>query len=331
MHTENNTNCVLITAYTPTLEKTDSLRELVRSIKNLGYEVCLATHTSTPQDIIDRCDYFIFDKKNELNYDPSIAYWIYHETAHFKISYKQYDAMATHIVPIMRLVGGGLSYLKSLGIHKVCMIEYDTLVNDGMAFEKIFSDLDEYDLSSLYTDRLDNKGIYLTGLFGINLLSFDVSLISTDPNYLLDKYREYFYKEIFPVTERLLFDNVWSKYTIAWNDLKTVQSSVQLQTSEGMNGYGIKSYLFHTYKDKLWFFAFNESKENWVFNIIVNEKNHTIPVPRDSWKWIPLAEINDVNNIKLILNNTFIKDLNLNNKSDHDLIHKWVIFKPKLD
>ena len=49
---------VLISAYTPELHQIDRLRDLIISLKKLNYRVCLATHTPTPQDIIDRCDYF---------------------------------------------------------------------------------------------------------------------------------------------------------------------------------------------------------------------------------------------------------------------------------
>ena len=52
---------VLISAYTPELHQIDRLRDLIISFKKLNYRVCLATHTPTPQDIIDRCDYFLYD------------------------------------------------------------------------------------------------------------------------------------------------------------------------------------------------------------------------------------------------------------------------------
>lgn len=328
IQTQQNKDCILITAYTPSLEKTDNLRELVKSIKRLGYEVCLATHTPTPQDIIDRCDYFIFDKKNELNYDPSIAYWIYHQTPLFKINYKQYGAMSTHIIPIMRLVFGSLSYLKSLNVRRICMIEYDTIVHTDAVFNKVFDDLNTYDLSSLYSEKLDNKDVYLAGVYGINLETFDPSTFTTDPELLINLYREYFNDNRFPITEKILFDKVWSNYTIAWNHIQLIDGSIELQTSEGMNGYGKKSYLFHAHDNKLYFFSFNESEEDWEINIILNEKNNSVSIPKGAWKWIPLMEIDDVKNIKLIVNNVFIKEFNMNNKDDYDLIHKWAVYTP---
>ena len=47
---------ILILSYTPTIKKQDKLRELINSLNSLNYRICLATHSSTPQDIIDRCN-----------------------------------------------------------------------------------------------------------------------------------------------------------------------------------------------------------------------------------------------------------------------------------
>ena len=53
---------VLISAYTPDTPTQDNLRELIKSLKDLNYRICLMTHTSTPSDIVDRCDYYVYDK-----------------------------------------------------------------------------------------------------------------------------------------------------------------------------------------------------------------------------------------------------------------------------
>jgi hypothetical protein len=67
----------LINSHTETTEKLDNLRELIKNIKSNGYEICLITHTSTPQDIVDRCDYFIYDKKNPIVDNPEVQYWLF--------------------------------------------------------------------------------------------------------------------------------------------------------------------------------------------------------------------------------------------------------------
>lgn len=321
------TNVILITAYTQTLEKIDNLRELVKKIKSLGYQVCLATHTSTPQDIIDRCDYFIYDSKNEVNYNPEIAYWINHVTPTFKINYKQYGSMSTHIVPIFRLVVGALTYLKSLNIDNVCMIEYDTVVHDAKMFELVFTDLHEYTVSSFYSDELQNKDKYLIGVYGIRLQDVDLTLLSTDVEVLLTTYTKYFQQEILPVTERILYDLFWSKYSIILHNINIAKQSLTFQTSDGTNGYGDKSYLFHVHENILHFFCSNNTDNDWKFDIVINNINHEYIVSAKTWRWIPIQEFNGIKNIKLIKNNIFIKEFSMENKNDLDLITKWVIFE----
>jgi hypothetical protein len=314
---------VLITAYTPSIDKQDKLRELVKILKSFNYEVCLATHSPTPQDIIDRCDYFIFDKKNEVNYDLDIAYWIYYDTPAFRISHKQIGSMSTHIVPITRLVIGALSYLKTLGLEKVYMIEYDTIVQTDSMFKIISNDLNNNTISSFYSNEFNNKGVYFIGPIGINLNTFNPNLMPTNGTLLIDIYRDYVNKQVFPVTERIFYNILWEPHSIKWNDISVAKQSLVLETSRGTNGYGDKSYLFHCYDDKLHFFCSNNTNEHWKFDIIINGNNNQITVDSNTWKWIPLLNFNEVQNIKLLLNNKFIKEFDMQNQYDMDVILKW--------
>jgi hypothetical protein len=320
---------VLITAYTPSIDKQDKLRELIKTLKGFNYEVCLATHSSTPQDIIDRCDYFIFDKRNELNYDLDIAYWIYYDTPAFRISHKQIGSMSTHIVPITRLVVGALSYLKSLGLGKVYMLEYDTVVQNDDMFKMLSNDLELNTISSFYSDEFNNKDIYFIGPVGINLNSFDPTLIPTEANKVIEIYREYFNNGIFPVTERIHYNMSWQQHSIKWNDIAIAKKSLVMETSRGTNGYGDKSYVFHFYNDKLHFFCSNNTNEQWNFDIILNGINTQITVESKTWRWIPIAEFDEVKNIKLLLNNVFIKEFDMSNSLDIDAILKWAKIEMK--
>jgi hypothetical protein len=326
---DSNSEVVLITAYTPSIEKQDKLRDLIKTLKSFNYEVCLATHSPTPQDIIDRCDYFLFDKKNELNYDLDIAYWIFYDTPGFRVSHKQIGSMSTHAVPITRLVVGALSYLKSLELSKVYMLEYDTIVKNDDIFKTISNDLNEYTISSFYSDQFNNKNLFFIGFLGINLNTFNPNLMPTDSTKVIDIYREYFNREIFPVTERIHYDMLWSPHSIKWNDIDIAKQSLILETSRGTNGYGDKSYLFHYYNEMLHFFCSNNTNETWKFDIIINEINTQILVDSNTWKWTPIINFNEVRNIKLLLNNTFVKEFDMSNQYDVDAILKWAKIEMK--
>jgi hypothetical protein len=319
-----NSEIILITAYTPSIDKQDNLRELVKTLKSFKYEVCLITHSSTPQDIIDRCDYFIFDKKNEVNYDLDIAYWIFYDTPRFRISHKQIGSMSTHIVPITRLVIGGLSYLKTLNYEKVYMMEYDSIVYTDEIFKKMALDLDNTSITSFYSDNLNNKEQFLFGpISGFKLQDIELSRLPTNADMLMDLYRTAFNDSILPVTEKIYYNMLWSGYTITWNYLNDFSPGIKFDNSRNLNGYGDKSYLFHCYDDKLHFFCSNNTNEHWKFDIIINGNNNQITVDSNTWKWIPLLNFNEVQNIKLLLNNTFIKEFDMQNQYDVDVILKW--------
>lgn len=325
---------VLVTSYTPTVEKIDSLRELIKKIKSCGYKICLSTHSSTPQDIIDRCDYFIFDSSNELNYDRDISYWtifngyLHDGSLNFTMRYKPYNTMSTHIVPILKMVIGGLSYLKSMGYEKVSMLEYDSIIRDANIFKTIFDDLDHFEISTFYSENLQNKEIYAFGpLIGLNLKKIDPKKLPINSDEILDTYREYFNRGIFPVTERILFEKAWSFYSIKWNNLEDVQEYIVCNTSASQ--YNKKNtYILHSYNDILHFFCDNRSNEDWNFDLIINESNHNITVNSNSWLWAPIIEIEKVNKIKIFIDNEFENQMNLASENKNEFINQWVIFEP---
>ena len=121
---------VIITAYTPDTVKQDNLRELIKSLKELNYRICLVTHTHTPQDIVDRCDYYLYDKENELLYDPEIKYFYFCVLEDYILRFKDYLSVSTHMLPIFRMYLGCLAYLKSMGEEIIHIIEYDTIVKN---------------------------------------------------------------------------------------------------------------------------------------------------------------------------------------------------------
>lgn len=327
---------ILVTSYTPTIETIDSLRVLIKKLKSLGYRVCLATHSFTPQDIIDRCDYFIFDSYNELNHDRDISYWTISTTylsdnsPNFTIRYKTYNTMSTHIVPILKMMIGGLSYLKSIGYKKVVMMEYDSTIIVGDVLDSIMEDLDEFEVSTFYSEKLDNKGKYAFGpLTGLNLEKIDLSELPIESNAIIEMYREYFNKGIFPVTERILFEKLWSKYSIMWNNVECLNDNILWDLSSSVGGYNKKNtYIFHSYNGILYFFCDNRSEDDWEFDLIVNESNHNVIVKSNSWLWVPLSEILTVNKIKIFIDNVFDYEISLPSENKDEFINKWVIFEP---
>lgn len=327
---------VLITAYTPTTDKLDNLRDLIKKIKSFGYEICLITHTSTPQDIIDRCEYFIFDSFNEVNRDRDISYWSTFHTGDnvengFEILYKSYNLMATHIIPIFRLMSGGLSYLNALSYDKVYMMEYDSIVNNDHVFKIMSKDLDQFDLSTFYSDSLENKNKFAFGpLIGLRLSKIDLKQFYISEKGLIDLYREYFYTGIRRmITESILFDKVWSNYSIKWNPIEVLNDNIEYNTSASSNSSVNNSYVFYSSDEDLNFFCHNQSDIEWNFDVLINNMNYNIVVQPKCWLLTTICKVTNVSSIKIFINNEFNYKLILPDKNKVEYLNEWVTIQKK--
>lgn len=320
---------VLITAFTPTLEKIDNLRELVKSIKSYGYSVCLMTHSETPQDIVDRCDYFIYDSDNQINYDRDIVHNRFYNTQSFSISYKPRDLMATHIVPIARLVIGGLVYLKALGHSKVHVLEYDAIIHNNRILSKLDSYLDEYPVVG-FTDGFGNRdNTHILGcLFSVDLHKVDVSVFPTDSEQLIKLFRDYFYENRNPITERLFYDLIWSNYPIKLNDFDNISESFLINTSGNEKiSYAHRTYSFYENDGYLHFFAENTTETDWRCEIIINDFVTKFSVNANTWYKIKICQIESITSVKLLINNIVMEDLDVVGNKGLNNILDWVHYE----
>lgn len=331
-----NDDIVLVTAFTPTTQKLDDLRQLIIKIKSFGYRVCLATHSKTPQDIIDRCDYFIYDKENEINYDIDIRHWRFYTTTNFIVTYKPHNIMATHIVPITRLIIGGLSYLKSLGAKKVYLLEYDTIIETDEVLKNISSYLDESTITGFFDESGGHQtGKYLFGpLMGLNVDRINLSDFPVDSKTLVSLFREYFNrKENLPVTERIFFDLLWSKYDIKWNKFELAKNGLSLNMSQHIikndSKYIDTTYCFFLRNGNVNFFVGNDSGLDYKIDLIVNESCSSMSVINNGWYTRDLGYLENIKNIKVIINNRFIEEIDMGLQDSIERITKWAMFQEK--
>ena len=56
----------LITAYTPDDERKNLLRDFISSIDKKLFDIMVVSHSSIPEDIINKVNYFIYDSSNVL-------------------------------------------------------------------------------------------------------------------------------------------------------------------------------------------------------------------------------------------------------------------------
>ena len=317
---------ILISAYTPDTPTQDNLRELIKSLKDLNYRVCLMTHTSTPSDIVDRCDYYVYDKENELLYDPEMKYFYFAYLEEYMIYFKDYFAIATHMLPVFRMYLGGLAYLKSMGEEIVHMIEYDTIVKNREIWDKNTEILKEKDAVFYSFPRFyqDNELICVYGFQSINVKNIPFDLFVFSSQELKTQYKDYFKSKKFPVFERMIFDNVWSKtnyHLVELEDEKDFKTSFEVNLNTLGKGKG-ENTTINFFENKYHFFHNNHNEDESTnhFEIIINKNqyiNRSCTHPH--FIWFPL-DFENIENIKIYKNNTFIKEIDLTNEEDK----KWI-------
>jgi hypothetical protein len=65
---------IMVTAFCDTKDKEETLRKLVNQISSNKdrFDLMVVSHSVIPDDIVEKCDYYFYDKKNELLYDYNL-------------------------------------------------------------------------------------------------------------------------------------------------------------------------------------------------------------------------------------------------------------------
>jgi hypothetical protein len=316
---------VLISAYTPELHQIDRLRDLIISLKKFNYRVCLATHTSTPQDIIDRCDYFLYDKENPVLFDPDIKYWHYYQTENYKFNFKDYTSLSSHVLPVLRMYLGALSYLKSLGEEVVHMCEHDTIIKNKEIWDNAFPYLKNHDAVCYTLPRFlkQDGDINCTWTFqSLNLTKISNNYLNYQEQNLINQYKTYFNQGRLPVTECILYDNIWKNLNCY---IIPLQSDTDLSTSFTLNldhSGEVEYSTIHFYNKEIKFFAWNNQNDFVYYDLIIDGKNINIQIPPNGWSWEKISEV-EPNIIKIFKNDKLIKHFDMNNPLDKKWIYEY--------
>jgi hypothetical protein len=319
---------VLISSYTPTIEKESVLRDLIYKLHELNYKIALSSHSIIPLDIANKCDFIFYEKENKLIYDPEIKYWYhsYLNNSNISFKFKPYNCMSTHILPIMSMLYGSFQYLNALNYDIIHYMEYDTKLIDVKPLQHNKELLRTYDGVSYYTDKLNNKNnFYMGHFFSFNLSKLDMTKLKYDENQLLSTYKEKFKNGTISVTEKIVYDTLFKGFNTIWVPLSEFKSSFELDLSDTINLYITEISTFNQVDNILHFFSHNKTNNIKNITIIINDNviKHLSQNPY-TWNWISLKEnIDNIKSIKLFIDDKLIKKFNMDNQTDYDYIVKW--------
>ena len=123
---------ILISNYSETYEKQEVLRVLVNQINNHkeNFDLMIVSHTIVPEDISNKCEYVLFDKKNELIFDWDMRCRPWFNPGNTRQIMSIFTGNFNTHLAIWRMIILGNSVAKNIGYNKVHHIEYDTSIND---------------------------------------------------------------------------------------------------------------------------------------------------------------------------------------------------------
>jgi hypothetical protein len=123
---------ILISNYSETYEKQEVLRNLVSQIykQKSHFDLMIVSHTIVPEDISNKCEYVLYDKKNELIYDWDLRCKPWFNPGNTRQIMSIFTGNYNSHLAIWRMIILGNGLAKNLGYTKVHHIEYDASIND---------------------------------------------------------------------------------------------------------------------------------------------------------------------------------------------------------
>ena len=307
----------LVASHTPTKEKQDALRNLIRKLKKEKKDIFLITHSFTPSDIISDVNYHFYDSENEFVNEDNLKGWGRIEVFGNTLVSKDVIKQSTSILPCTRNLFFGMFISKMLGYDVLHYIEYDSEITDIKVIDNNNVLLKDYD--GVYYLTKQGFGGDSDHLFGpysaYNLNSYTYDELLWNREKILDEFSKE--DNIFlveKVSESLLINN---KNFISFDKSELL--------NQGLNADTIKSYsdspvifkvLFYD-DNKLHVYCSNQNpnKINENIDIIINDNTYlNIPVIEPNmFHFRTIGELKDIKKVKLYSNNILIFEYQLDN------------------
>lgn len=188
----NMKDLIMISSHCNTKEKEAVLRNLVSQVNKHRdiFDLMIVSHTVVPDDISNKCDLVLYDKKNEILFDWDLRCKPWFNPSNTRQIMSIFTGFFNTHLAIWRMLILGNSVAKNIGYEKVHHIEYDSSIND---FEELISNsklLDKYDCVT-YTKTKDTVDSILFGTYqAYRLDTLHNDLLILDENNLKNKIRQ---------------------------------------------------------------------------------------------------------------------------------------------
>lgn len=134
---------IIINAHTPDFEREELMRSFISQIDKTNYDLMVVSHTKIPDDVLNKVEYFIFDKENELLTDLDSKFELFYQNSSFLV-YTTEGRDYNHTIAAYKLFYVGINNAKVLGYKKAHIVEYDSAVKSMNLFDDNSKLLENY-------------------------------------------------------------------------------------------------------------------------------------------------------------------------------------------
>lgn len=120
-----NKNIVLIQSHCNTQEKINVLLENLSKLRNYNLDLLLYSHITLPQEVIDKVDYFVFDKSNPIMWEERRHYY-WRVTDKYKLESTVPDYGWT----VFNQMLGSFQLIKNKNYENIVVFCYDTVIDE---------------------------------------------------------------------------------------------------------------------------------------------------------------------------------------------------------
>lgn len=305
---------IIVTSYCDTKSRQEVLRNLINQINlhSEKFDIFVISHTLIPQDISEKVNFSLYDKKNELLYDWDMRCkpWFdpNDERPILSIFTGNYN---THLA-VWRMMILGNNIAKNCGYKKVHHLEFDSDIQD---FSEMYDNsklLDIYD-SVIYNKIVSNVDPILFGTYqAYRVDKLPVELLNLDEQKIKKEIKESDHK-----SPELMFFELITKSKNYKIKIKNVldQNGNRFGMSHNVLSIGNTAWCVPYYDkltEKLSFVIWNSEEMSNDVNVSLIYNNERVidfgDIPHGHWR---LIDIDNYSNAKklVVLHNNKIRNI----------------------
>jgi hypothetical protein len=289
----------IVSAYTPDVEREELLRKLVSQLHSAKKDILLITHSVTPNDIVKKCNYYIYDEENKILYDDRYKHLAWNTCLPGAIIHsKDVRRTYTTLLPVYKLVLFGFGFAKMAGYKYAHYLEYDSEVENFKFFENNVNILKNHSCVSYTNIHGHPIGFY----FAFNLNEYSYEDLKYDENKFLDKLTEY-YPNLYLVEEltRLFFMDTKNAYYKNPDEIKKEGLIGAKYCSRNSKNSVLSWAIPIVENDLLFLFLNDQDRKDSIIEYIINDSYKRVTLHINEWHYFPLCIWKDAKFLKIFI------------------------------